>query len=123
VSILSFVLIVSGVLLNAMAQLWLKAGTNALGALSFSREAALSTAFRVGFEPHIMAGLMCYVLSVAIWIVALSKVPVSVAYPMLSIGYVVNAIAAWYLFGEYLSTQKLAGIAVIIVGVCLVAKS
>jgi multidrug transporter EmrE-like cation transporter len=101
VSILSFVLIVSGVLLNAMAQLW----------------------FRVGFEPHIMAGLMCYVLSVAIWIVALSKVPVSVAYPMLSIGYVVNAIAAWYLFGEYLSTQKLAGIAVIIVGVCLVAKS
>jgi multidrug transporter EmrE-like cation transporter len=42
---------------------------------------------------------------------------------MLSIGYVVNAIAAWYLFGEYLSTQKLLGIAVIIVGVYLVAKS
>lgn len=122
-SILSFVLIVSGVLLNAMAQLWLKAGTNALGALSFSREAALSTVFRVGFEPHIIAGLTCYVLSVAIWIMALFKVPVSVAYPMLSIGYVVNAIAAWYLFGEYLSTQKLIGIAVIIVGVSLVAKS
>jgi hypothetical protein len=45
VSIVSFVLIVSGVLLNAMAQLWLKAGTNALGTLSFSREAALSTVF------------------------------------------------------------------------------
>jgi multidrug transporter EmrE-like cation transporter len=123
VSIVSFVLIVSGVLLNAMAQLWLKAGTNALGTLSFSREAALSTVFRVGFEPHIMAGLACYVASVAIWIIALSKVPVSVAYPMLSIGYVVNAIAAWYLFGEYLSAQKLIGIAVIIIGVLLVAKS
>ncbi|WP_345815121.1 SMR family transporter [Paraburkholderia sp. PREW-6R] len=122
-SILSFVLIVIGVLLNAMAQLWLKAGTNALGALSFSRQAAFSTLFRVGFEPHIMAGLACYVFSVAIWIVALSKVPVSVAYPMLSIGYVVNAIAAWYLFGEILSPQKLIGIAVIIVGVYLVAKS
>ncbi|SAL83014.1 4-amino-4-deoxy-L-arabinose transferase [Caballeronia choica] len=122
-SIVSFVLIVSGVLLNAMAQLWLKAGTNALGTLSFSREAALSTVFRVGFEPHIMAGLACYVASVAIWIIALSKVPVSVAYPMLSIGYVVNAIAAWYLFGEYLSAQKLIGIAVIIIGVLLVAKS
>ncbi|CAB3776386.1 4-amino-4-deoxy-L-arabinose-phosphoundecaprenol flippase subunit ArnF [Paraburkholderia ultramafica] len=122
-SILSFVLIVTGVLLNAMAQLWLKAGTNALGALSISRQTAFSTLFRVGFEPHIMAGLACYVLSVAIWIVALSKVPVSVAYPMLSIGYVVNALAAWYLFGEILSTQKLIGIAVIIVGVYLVAKS
>jgi multidrug transporter EmrE-like cation transporter len=70
-----------------------------------------------------MAGLACYVASVAIWIIALSKVPVSVAYPMLSIGYVVNAIAAWYLFGEYLSAQKLIGIAVIIIGVLLVAKS
>jgi multidrug transporter EmrE-like cation transporter len=42
---------------------------------------------------------------------------------MLSIGYVVNALAAWYLFGELLSAQKLIGIAVIIVGVYLVAKS
>lgn len=122
-NILSFGLILTGVLLNAMAQLWLKAGTNALGALSFSRDEAISTVFRVGFEPHIMGGLACYVLSVAIWIVALSKVPVSVAYPMLSIGYVVNALAAWYFFGEFLSSQKLVGIAVIIVGVYLVAKS
>ncbi|MFL9960548.1 SMR family transporter [Paraburkholderia sediminicola] len=122
-SILSFGLILTGVLLNAMAQLWLKAGTNALGAISFSRDAGISTIFRVGFEPHIMGGLGCYVLSVAIWIVALSKVPVSVAYPMLSIGYVVNALAAWYFFGEFLSAQKLVGIAVIIAGVYLVAKS
>jgi multidrug transporter EmrE-like cation transporter len=53
----------------------------------------------------------------------LSRVPVSVAYPMLSIGYVVNAIAAWWLFGESLAAQKLAGIAFIVVGVFLVARS
>jgi multidrug transporter EmrE-like cation transporter len=70
-----------------------------------------------------MTGLICYVFSVGIWIVALSKVPVSVAYPMLSVGYVVNAIAAWYLFGEVISAQKLAGIAVIIFGVYLIARS
>ncbi len=122
-TIFSFGLILTGVLLNAMAQLWLKAGTNALGTLSFSGDAAVSTVLRVGFEPHIMGGLACYVMSVAIWIVALSKVPVSVAYPMLSIGYVVNALAAWYFFGELLTTQKLIGISVIIVGVYLVAKS
>ncbi|WP_442319921.1 SMR family transporter [Caballeronia glathei] len=122
-SILSFALIVSGVLLNAMAQLWLKAGTNALGTLDFRGNAVLSTTFRVGMEPHILAGLACYALSVGIWIVALSKVPVSMAYPMLSIGYVVNAIAAWYLFGEYISVQRMAGIAIIIVGVYLVARS
>jgi multidrug transporter EmrE-like cation transporter len=42
---------------------------------------------------------------------------------MLSIGYIVNAAAAWYLFGEALSAMKLAGIGVIIVGVFMVARS
>lgn len=122
-TIFSFSLILTGVLLNAVAQLSLKAGTNALGTLSFSSDEAVSTIIRVGFEPHIMGGLACYVLSLVIWIMALSKVPVSVAYPMLSIGYVVNAIAAWYLFGELLTAQKLIGILVILVGVYLVVRS
>jgi multidrug transporter EmrE-like cation transporter len=57
------------------------------------------------------------------WIAALSKVPVSVAYPMLSIGYVVNAIAAYYLLNEDLGPQKLVGIGIIIIGVFIVARS
>jgi multidrug transporter EmrE-like cation transporter len=58
-----------------------------------------------------------------IWILALSRVPVSIAYPMLSVGFIVNALAAWYLFDESLSMQKLVGIGFIIVGVYLVARS
>jgi multidrug transporter EmrE-like cation transporter len=42
---------------------------------------------------------------------------------MLSIGYVVNAIAAWQLLGESLSPLRLSGIGVIIVGVFMVARS
>jgi len=52
-----------------------------------------------------------------------SRVEVSIAYPMLSIGYVVNAGLAWFLFGEAVGPQRLAGIAVIIVGVIIVARS
>jgi len=54
---------------------------------------------------------------------ALSRVPVSVAYPMLSIGYLLNAIAAWAWFGEALGAQKLLGIGFIILGVWLIARS
>ncbi len=122
-NLFSFTLIVFGVLLNAVAQLFLKAGTNTLGQLNFDRHFILSTIIKTLLEPHILGGLACYVLSVGVWIVALSKVPVSVAYPMLSIGYVVNAIAAWYFFGELISMQKIAGITVIIAGVILVARS
>jgi multidrug transporter EmrE-like cation transporter len=42
---------------------------------------------------------------------------------MLSIGYVLNAIAAWYLFGESVTPMRLAGIGIIIVGVYIVARS
>jgi multidrug transporter EmrE-like cation transporter len=108
----SFGLVLVGVLLNAAAQLLLKAGTN-----------AMPLGPRLALEPHILGGLACYAVSVVVWVVALSRVPVSIAYPMLSIGYIVNAVAAWYLFGETLSTMKLAGIGVIVAGVFMVARS
>lgn len=120
-NLLSFVLVVIGVLLNATAQLLIKAGTTALKTL-VSPDGPLATLLRIGFQPFILGGLLCYVVSVGIWIVVLSRVPVSVAYPMLSIGYVVNAFIAYFLFGESLTVWKLAGIGIIIVGVVLVAR-
>ena len=119
----SWALIFTGVLLNAAAQLLLKAGTNAVGQFEFSAQNLVPVGMKLAFEPHIAGGLACYVVSVAAWIVGLSRVEVSIAYPMLSIGYVVNALAAWYLFGESLTAQKFIGIAFIVAGVFLVARS
>jgi multidrug transporter EmrE-like cation transporter len=119
----TFSLIVSGVLLNAAAQLLLKAGTRALGVITLDSVSFFSTTVAVVFQPYILAGLVCYVLSVGIWILALSRVDVSIAYPMLSIGYVVNAFAAWWLFGEQLTAMKLVGIGTILLGVYMLARS
>ena len=111
-TVASFSLILVGVLLNAAAQLLLKAGTN-----------AMPLGVRLAVEPHILGGLACYAVSVVVWVIALSRVQVSIAYPMLSIGYVVNAIAAWYLLGEAVSGMRLAGIGIIVLGVFIVARS
>ena len=119
----SFALILSGVLLNAAAQLLLKAGTNAVGQFAFSAQNIVPVGLKLAFEPHIAGGVACYVVSLVVWIMGLSRVEVSIAYPMLSIGYVLNALAAWYLFGESLTAQKLIGIAFIVAGVFLVARS
>lgn len=119
----SFAMILSGVLLNAAAQLFLKAGTRVVGVLGVAGADHLGSLLRVAMQPFIIAGLGCYVLSVGIWIVALSRVEVSIAYPMLSIGYVVNAFAAWWLFGEPLTAMRLGGIAVIIFGVIILSRS
>ncbi len=120
---ISLSLLMTGVLLNAGAQLLLKAGTNSVGVFEFSRDNIVPIGWRLATEPHIIGGLGCYVISVVVWIMALSRVEVSVAYPLLSVGYVVNAIAAWYLFGEAVTPMRLTGIAIIIVGVWLVARS
>jgi multidrug transporter EmrE-like cation transporter len=123
VNAVSLSLIMTGVLLNAAAQLLLKAGTNAVGRFEFSMANLLPVGMKLAFEPHIMGGLACYVVSVVVWIMGLSRVPVSIAYPMLSVGYILNAVAAWYLFGESMTAQKLVGIAFIVLGVFLVARN
>jgi multidrug transporter EmrE-like cation transporter len=112
-----------GVLLNAAAQLLLKAGTNRVGEFAYSLDNLVPIGTKLATSAPILAGLACYVVSLVVWILALSRVPVSIAYPMLSVGYVVNAIAAWMLFGESLTAQKLVGIGFIVVGVWLVARS
>jgi multidrug transporter EmrE-like cation transporter len=120
---ISFALIITGVLLNAAAQLLLKAGTTRVGHFSFTADNIIPIGWQLATQPHILGGMCCYAASLVVWIMALSRVPVSVAYPLLSIGYVVNAFAAWYLFGESLTAQKLIGIGFICIGVYLVARS
>lgn len=119
----TFAFIFAGVLLNACAQLLLKAGTNAVGAITIERATILTTAFRVLTQWPVIAGLACYVISVGVWIVGLSRVDVSIAYPMLSLGYVVNALAAYWLFGEMIGPLRMAGIVLILAGVFLIARS
>lgn len=119
----AFALVIAGVLLNAAAQLLLKAGTNRIGEFAFTLDNVVPVGLKVAASPFVLGGMACYAVSLVVWILALSRVPVSVAYPMLSIGYVINAVAAWMLFGESLAAQKLVGIGFIVVGVWLVARS
>jgi multidrug transporter EmrE-like cation transporter len=116
-------LLMAGVLLNAAAQLFLKTGTNRVGEFSFALSSLGPAGLKLATSPFVIAGLSCYVVSVVVWILGLSRVPVSVAYPLLSVGYIVNAFAAYLLFGEALAPQKLVGIGFIVVGVFLVARS
>ena len=119
----AFAFLLSGVLLNAAAQFFLKAGTNALGVITLTRENWIDQFGRLALEPHLAGGILCYAVSVVVWIIGLSRVPVSIAYPMLSLGYIINAIAAHYLLGEAVTLQRWLGIGFIIVGVWLVARS
>jgi multidrug transporter EmrE-like cation transporter len=123
VTVQTFSLVLTGVLLNAAAQLALKASVRDTGAIEFRASAALPTALKLSVEPWLWLGLTCYVVSVVVWILALSRVDVSIAYPMLSLGYIVNAIAAWAWLGEDMNLAKVIGIGIIILGVLVLARA
>jgi multidrug transporter EmrE-like cation transporter len=116
-------LIVFGVMLNAAAQLALKQGMRHIGYFDFRLENCGRIFLAVAASPYIMAGLACYVVSVAVWLLVLSRVEVSYAYPLLSIGYIVTAFAGWLFFHEAIGTTRWAGIIVICLGVWLITRS
>jgi multidrug transporter EmrE-like cation transporter len=119
----AFALVITGVLLNAIAQLALKASVSETGVISLDLPSLLSSASSLIVNVWLWLGLVCYGVSVVVWILALSRVDVSIAYPMLSIGYVLNAIAAWHLFDEPMGPGRLIGIGIIILGVYVLARS
>jgi len=118
----AFAFLMTGVLLNAAAQLLLKAGTNVLGVISLTRENCVQTLTAMATQGYFVTGTVFYGFSLVAWILGLSRVPVSVAYPLLSLGYIVNAVAAHYLFGEAVTVTRWLGIGFIVLGVWLVAR-
>ncbi len=119
----AFAFLFGGVLLNAFAQLGLKAATDVTGPLTGGEGTVMSRLLVLATVPWLWLALSLYGVSVIVWVVGLSRVPVSQAYPMLSLGYVLNVGLAWWLLGEVPNLQRVLGIFVIVFGVVLVARS
>ena len=118
-----FSILFCGVLLNALAQLALKAATRVSGPLVATDSGVLRRGLELLTVPSLWYALCAYGLSVIVWLVGLSRVPVSQAYPLLSLGYVINIGLAWWLLGEVPNVQRVGGIAIIVLGVVLVSRS
>lgn len=118
-----FAVLSTGVLLNALAQLGLKSATQVSGPLLAGDAGVLKRGLELLVVPSLWAAVCAYALSLVVWIVGLSRVPVSQAYPLLSMGYVINIGLAWWLLGEAPNAQRVVGIGIIVLGVVLVSRS
>jgi multidrug transporter EmrE-like cation transporter len=119
----TWALILTGVALNATAQLFLKVATRPLGNFAdFHMQTLVASVGILARSIPFWAGMVCYGGSLCVWLAALSKAPVSVAYPMLSLGYVAVALVAALSLGEILSPAKIIGIGLICAGVALLSR-
>ena len=73
--------------------------------------------------PGVMAGLGFYVVGTLLWLSALGRLELSQAYPFVSLGFALTTLGGWWLFSDQVSIQRVAGIAVIMVGIALVART
>jgi len=111
------------VVLGSAGQLSLKHGMGSVGRFAPDASQMLGTFVRAFSNGFVLVGFVLYGLSSLIWMVILSRVPLSYAYPMIAIGYVVVVILSKVLFKEDVNAVRFAGTLVICAGVVLVSRS
>ena len=119
----AMILILTGVMLNAAAQIFLKIGMQRIGHFDLTLNNAVPVVLQAATSLPIIGGMACYVISILVWLVVLSRVEVSFAYPMVSLGYVVTTLIAYMWLGEQVSAMRFAALSVILLGVWMMSKT
>jgi multidrug transporter EmrE-like cation transporter len=115
-------ILISGVL-SVSGQIILKRGLAQLGPLELAPDTILSVILNCALTPSIMLGLAVTVTGTFFWLITLSRVDLSFAYPFASLNYVMVLAGSWLVLGEALAPARLLGVLAICAGVCLVARS
>jgi len=118
-----WLLLIGSVALSSLAQLLLKLGLRGAGRLELSPAGLAALALRVVTNGYLLAGLAGFVVSAVFWLIVLSRVELSLAYPLVSLGYVFVLFLSHFVLGESISAWRLGGVAAIIAGVILIGRS
>ncbi|PUB05907.1 EamA family transporter [Paenisporosarcina sp. OV554] len=84
---------------------------------------SLGEIIKLMFSPYIVTGLTMYGFATILWLFILTRVPLSVAYPLQSLAYVFAVFGAFFIFNEPLSFMKIVGVLMIIIGVSFIGFS
>jgi small multidrug resistance pump len=98
----------AGIILGVAGQIALKSGA-----------VAATTIAAQFLHPYTIVGFGIYVLAALFYIVAIKRIPVSLAYPSVAISYIVVGVAAHFLWNEPFGLPQLGGIALIAGGIVL----
>jgi multidrug transporter EmrE-like cation transporter len=116
-----YVYVVVSILLGSAGQILMKLGTTKVDLNT--QESLLLKMLHLFTTPGVVFGLMCYGISTVFWILGLTKLPLSQAYPMIAGGYVIVFLLSIFIFKEAISLPKIGGLALITVGVLIIART
>ena len=116
----TLLILTASVCLNALAQIFLRM---AMAGRSLSAGALFDLVIKVLSQPPFWAGMSCYGLSIGLWLIVLSRLPVGVAYPLLSIGYIVATALGIAFLGESVNYQRMLGVGLICARVFFISRT
>ena len=118
-----FVLLVIAILLSTTGELLLKRGISMVGVLHLTPAEFFPLLIKAFTNIYVLAGFALIFGGSIFWLAVLSRVELSWAYPMLSLGYVLVVIESWLLLNEAVTPMRLVGVLVICLGVFIVSRS
>jgi len=99
----------------------MKQGMRKFGEVTFDNN-ILITIMKMFLLPNVIIGLLFYAVSTVFWLIALSKIELSVAYPMLSVGYILLMVLSYFLLNETITVYKVIGTLLVVAGVTLISR-
>jgi multidrug transporter EmrE-like cation transporter len=117
------ILILTPIAIGVVAQIFLKMGMLQVGKFAITGSNIIPQFIKIFMNPAVFVGFTLYFISALMWLIVLSRVELSFAYPLLSVGYVLILIASWLLFKENVSLIRWSGVIVICFGVYLISRS
>jgi len=115
-------MIFTPIIIGVFGQVMLKIGMMQIGKYSLLQKGIILQYLKIIFNPYVFFGLTAYFISTLFWLYLISRVPLSFAYPMLSLSYIIITVIAVVLFKEQINLYNWLGIGVIMLGLILVTQ-
>lgn len=118
------ILIITCVMLGALAQLAMKVGmSDAPMKATMAKEFGGDLIVTVLKKPLVIGGLAAYVLGAGLWLFVLSQADLSLVYPFTGLGFVLTMLFGWLFLHENVGMYRIVGTLLIATGAYFVAKS
>lgn len=118
---MNYLILATSILLAVIGQLLMKRGMVLFG--TFPATQLLEKLIPMFLNPYVFFGFAAFGLSSLFWLIVLSRMELSLVYPLVSVAYVLVALFSFFVFKENVTMIRWIGIAVIICGVFLISRS
>ncbi len=119
----AFLILLVGLVFSVSGELLLKHGMNSVGHLSLQPSLIVPGLLRTFANPFILAGFVLVFTASIFWLSVISRLPLSLAYPLMSVSYVLVVLTSWLILKEDISVTRLLGVFIILSGVAVVYRS